>query len=147
MKRSSTLEIFEAAEITKSEYSNDYSALGVSLTDSAILKLANYTGELPPDLKNHLDYKLPFVQARAETLKQREAEKRQREAEDKQRQAERQAQASADLDHRLIAKLKGANPSVTDAEVKELLPELRKRHILAEIKRRDEANARVARGL
>jgi hypothetical protein len=136
----SILEIFKAAGITNAERSNDNSALGVSLTDSGILKLAAYTSQLTPDLKRYLDYKLPYVQARAEARKQREAEQRQREA-------ERQAQASAELDQHLIARLKRSNPSISDAEIKEMLPELRKRHFLAEIERQEDARTRSARGL
>ena len=151
MKKMSIKEVFRAAGITNAEYSNDNSALGVSLTDTGILKLTVYTGELPSDLKKYLEYKLPYVQKRAEARKQREAEQKQREAEQRQREAERQAerqsQASAELDKQLVAKLKRANPAISDAEVREMLPEMRKRHFLAEIERQDEASARTTRGL
>jgi hypothetical protein len=147
MKRLSINEVLEAAGITKAEYSTDYSTLGVSLTDIGILKLARYKGELTPDLKKHLDYKLPFVQARAESRKQREVEKKQHEAEKKQHEAEKKAQASADLDQQLTAKLKGAHSGITDAEIKDMLPELRRRHFLAEIERQEEAKTLSRNGL
>jgi hypothetical protein len=47
MKKPSIIEIFRAAGITEADRGSDKStALGVSLTDSGVLKLAAYTGEL-----------------------------------------------------------------------------------------------------
>jgi len=145
MKKPSIIEIFRAAGITEADRGSDNTtALGISLLDSGVLKLAAYTGELPPELRKYLADKLPYVRARAEAKKQREAEKRARETEEQQRQAERQSQASAELDQQLIASLKRSNPAISDAEIKEMLPELRKRHFLAEIERQEEASTRAA---
>jgi|SRR5262245_10651339 len=99
-------------------------------------------------LEPYADQMEPEVAKRVRRLAElhRNGEKIRAERE-KQRQAERQAQASAELDQKLIAKLKLASPAISKAEIEALLPELRKRHFLAEIERQDEASARTARGL